>query len=456
MKERIEPMPLSVLEFEKRYMEKHPSRGAHNIYHIVTEDRNGVVVDEHFGVNVLTDFGFSNVYDRTYPDDSESNHVLYAGDGDFVDIDPTSTTLVHAISTSSATMTEQTPSFSSCEWSPTLNMSICTFKLCVGYFDYTVWDSNKTITELGVASYGYNSSTLKYHAAIYDANGDKTSFVKKVNEKVTITVYVRTNVPIANIVNAAWSAGIPCAVCAYGLSKIYYNDHFRYAAASVFSYAKQNGWNDNQYCWNAYVDFACGDTTGSITDHVYTSNRPIPVNIFIDGKMQYFSDVVFSNQHNNLAGSFWNGVWLFAHKIKSPNPIAFQNDHFRTIAYNQSTLMGTYGRMNTSVGNDTSGQLPMTDIHISSLKMYNAQTDDYDINVPFSEPVSYLESGYSVLRFSIRDYGWIDHLNKFDWYTVFINEAPQYPITSIPDCGRTMYVTDEYWDSTTWDLILKW
>lgn len=454
MKERIEPIPLSVLEFEKRYNEKHPNqKGAHNIYHIVAEDRNGVVVDEHFGVNVLTDFGFNNVYNRTYPTDSENSHVLYAGDGDFVTIDPESTTMVHAISDTSAIMTTQTPSLSDCKWDSDLNMTICSFKLCVGYFDYTVWDSNKTITELGVCSYGYNISSLKYHAAIYDANGDKTSFVKKVNEKVTITVYVRTNVPTANIVNAAWAQGIPCAIRSYALSKISYYDHFQHAAASTFSYAKQDNWNSNKYCWYAYVYFARGSETGSITDHVYTSNPNIPVNIFIDEKMQYFSDVIFSSREADLGDSFYNSMWVFAHKIKSPNPITFQNDHFRTFGYNKSTLMGTYGRLNSNVDHDVSGQLPMTDIHISSLKLYNAQTNDYDIDVPYSEPVSYLESGYTVLRFSVRDYGWIDHLNKFDWYTVFINEAPQYPITSISECGRTMYVTDEYWDSTTWDLI---
>ena len=60
--------PESLEEFERNYDKKHPgSPGCfHNIYHLVAEDREGNIVDEAFGVNCITDLGFSNSFLRYY------------------------------------------------------------------------------------------------------------------------------------------------------------------------------------------------------------------------------------------------------------------------------------------------------------------------------------------------------------------------------------------------------
>lgn len=52
-------MPDAVKKFEENYLKKHPGKSelSHNIYHLVSEDRDGNITGESFGINLLTDLG---------------------------------------------------------------------------------------------------------------------------------------------------------------------------------------------------------------------------------------------------------------------------------------------------------------------------------------------------------------------------------------------------------------
>lgn len=446
-------MPDSVKQFEENYLKNHPDESelSHNIYHLVSEDRDGNITGEAFGINVLTDRGFSDMY--TSSSYSEANNSrLYLGDGEFETIDPTSSTMVHAISTSSANMTNTDFTHNYTRYIPEMQANKVQWRLCIGWFDYTVWSEDKTVTEIGISSNNNQSiNVLKYHAAVYDSEGHKSSFVKRVNEKLTITVYGRTYFPVVKIVNESWDRGIPCAIRSNSLFQSYYGNYWYDAWVSFHPYDWNIGNGAGFYVGLSMLYY----NSGTITDHVFTSNKTGGMNVLLDGRRHYISDIfagTYKYYDETFAGQY-DTYFLFTGKIKSPDPIPFRLEFFESTGYTSLSLYHTYGSRCRDGNQDSYGELPMTDIHISSLTMYNGQTDEWDIDVPFTETTPYLDAGYWHLRYSIREHNWISFQNKYAWYTVFINEAPQYPIKQIMYCGRTMYATDEYWDSTTWEIV---
>lgn len=440
-------MPKSVEEFERNYDKKHPgSPGCfHNIYHLVAEDLDGNIVDEAFGVNCMTDLGFSNSFFRSTSNEYY-NYYMYLGQGQG-DIDPASSSLIDPITpivSSNYSGGSYSTEHWNTTWDPVRQANRVQFRLHVGYFDYTCWSEDKTVTEIGLATYGYDQNGLKYHAGVYNSAGERTTFIKKVNQKLTVTVYGRFMFPIKKIVNQMWEAGWHFVTRSAGWFRYEYEQDPSGFYTVLASYDKAHAWNSD---WT-YLFY---HTIGTITDHVYRNDRTRSQNVFMDGKYQHVDDVYVST-------SDWDGCqgrpyWLAQKPFRSTEPIPFQNDHFRAFSYATLSLWRTYCDRCTDSVRDNYGQLPMSNIHIDSLRMFNGQTGEYDIDVPFVEPVPYLNAGLGHLRLSVREHNYVDPIKAASWHTVFINEAPEYPITKIYDCGRTMYTTDEYWDSTTWEII---
>jgi len=440
--------PESVEEFERNYEKKHPNDSAiaHNIYHIVAEDLDGNIVDEAFGLNIMTDYGFSQKHTMT---DSYYSALsgLYLGDGEWSgDLDPASKVLVHPISSTSANMTYTGYSHNLTKWIPEKESNLVRFKLCEGYFDYTVWSEDHTVTEIGIAYRNGDINNLVFHAAVYDAQGERTTFVKKVNQKLTITVWGRIMVPIVKIVNSSWDRGIPCVINSNSFCQLYYGNYWRVLTANFYPF----DWHDGEWYSAWYVR---NYDTGSITDHVYNASGTCGMNIFIDGRYQYVSDILFNSSWSSGRACQYDTYYIFATKLKMAEPIPFETDKYRLGGYNSGSTSGTYCRRNRDTARDPNGQLPMTDIHVTSLSMYNGQTDDFDIDVPIYEPYPYVEHGIFLLRLRVREYNYITFLNRYEWYTVYINESQEFPIKSISNASRTFYVTDAYWDSSTWEIV---
>lgn len=441
-------------EFERNYVAQHPGETGcyHNIYHLVSEDRDGNITGEAFGINVMTDLGFSRAYLNS-DDYYQTTAYMYLGDGDTqnTDIDPASSSMIHLISSTSATITDANWSYSGGKWIPEKESTREQYRLVIGYFDYTVWSEDHEVTEIGLCTREYTSPTqLRYHAAVYNSQGQKTSFWKRVNEKLTITVYGRYMFPIVKIVNSSWDKGIPLAVRPYSFFQRKAEDYWSYISGKYSAY-----WN-TQYSnittsWANSVGFRYRDS-GSITDHIWSSRKSLGINIFMDNFRQNLSEMVFGTYQDTSYRSYYDSYFVCPVKIYSPDPIPFQRDNFSTSGQASLSLSSTYATRSGDFSCDPAGQLSCTNVNISSIRMFNAQTNDWDIDIPFIQTPD-LDMSYRHLRFSIRAHNYITFQNAYKWYTVFINDAPQYPIKSITNAGRTFYVTDAYWDSSTWEIV---
>lgn len=445
----INDLPDKVKQFEMNYIKNHPGSKTcpHNIYHIISEDRNGNIVNESFGINLLTDLGFSKMYTVN----GSADYSIYVGNGVFDTLDHTSSELVSPISATAAIQTKSSASNVHTKYISDLYSNEVVFYLCAGYYDYTVWDEDKTVTEIGVTSRTTNNKYLSFHAAVYDEEGHKSSFVKRVNEKLTINVYAKAYIPIEKIVNNSWAQGIQCVINSRAMFQQYPGNTWDKVYTHYISYDREHYEGHNFYIFRY--------DSGTITDNVYTSNQKDDLNFLLSGIHDYVSEIFISTYYDRT----WSGsaksdmhdtYFIFLKRLKSENPIPFRKEFYRVQSYNSSSLMYTYGYNSRNYEKDRFGQLPMTNIHISSLRMYNGQTDEWDIDVPFLEPISYLDTSFGHLRYSVRENNWISFRNDYLNYRVFINEAPEYPIKQIENCNnRVFYVSDKYWDSTTWEII---
>lgn len=207
--------PESLRKFQENWTKKNPGKMPgqyHNVYQLITEDLHGNVVDEMFAVNCMTDYGFENAYCKQISAGYNPRIVLGDGEGD---IDPSSTTLISYISKTPATVSNDSLTFMGQRFYPETGMTVSRFRIAVGYYDYTIWSEDKTVTEIGVYLSNTTADNLMFHAKVYDSDGNPTSFVKKVNQRLTISVYVTMNVPIAEICNKAWDKGLYILMNAY-------------------------------------------------------------------------------------------------------------------------------------------------------------------------------------------------------------------------------------------------
>lgn len=436
--------PESLRKFQENWTKKNPGKMPgqyHNVYQLIAEDLYGNVVDEMFAVNCMTDYGFENAYCNQISDGYQPRIVLGDGEGD---IDPSSTTLISYISKTPATVSNSTLTFTGQRFYPETGMTVSRFRIAEGYYDYTIWSEDKTVTEIGVYLTNTNADNLMFHAKVYDSDGNPTSFVKKVNERLTISVYVTMNVPIAEICNKAWDKGLYILMNAYSFFKYRYGNYFNTLYTHYLSHHTSNPVVKS---W-----FNIAGTSTKIENNIATREAGVSDGAYYEGKYEYMSEICVSNadaDDDRYANTYVSALF----KPKLETPLAITTDWLRTNGYSSKYFSSNFGLYNSNHTNSNVGQLPVTDIHFSSLKMYSCQDHDWTIDVPFFEPEK--EPAYDIgyLKYSIWDHNYVQFLDKESWFRVYLNDRPDVPITSFNRSGLTFYASDSYWDSSTWQII---
>ena len=192
-------------------------RGA-NVYEIICEDRNGNITERKFGINVMTNAGFQKQWIETSTDNYPCV-VLGIGTG-IPDI--TDTDLFNRLT--------QIKPLAETTYNDGVNTQGCIFDRDTGNiigrrktgqfvidYNYDGIDSNLNITEYGECGSYYSLdderssvwSNIRFntHCLVYDANHDPSYFTKRIDEKVTVSVY-RANMINASVLNDLWTRGL--------------------------------------------------------------------------------------------------------------------------------------------------------------------------------------------------------------------------------------------------------
>lgn len=426
----------AVERFEKAWLEKHPDeRGVfcHNVYHIISEDRDGNVTDEKFGINCMTDDGLYKYFRNSTP-----RPYLYIGTG--TAIPPTSSnSMTSPITTSSAIGTGDYLNnvFLNQKYDSTTKVTTARFLATQGYFDYTAFPEDKTITEIGV---GNSTNDLLYHARVYDASGEPSSIVKHINERLTIRVYVTTGMKVKKIVEDGWT-----------------NNVYKLISLAKLSFPGCGGGNgyvtlrmDAIHNHAAY--FASGmktlrNDTNTVSSGIGTMQETNIGNYLIEDAHKYINTVAITP--GGYAGEF-----IMVSKPRLASPMTLESEHIYTGPLSND-LTHCFGQAYPADGNYTRefyGELPVVDADIQSLYRYSFVDHDWTIQESYVNPTTTQYDSWW-LMWSITDTEYFESSSSYREFRVFLNQYTNAPITKIVNRGATFYATDEYWDTSTWVQI---
>lgn len=516
MIEKTYDYPSQLKEF---MMNLPPEKRGGNLYMIETFDMDDNLVETNFGVNVLTNTGFENCYKNTY------NYSLSVAFGNGTGTPAITDTKLFSILPNHPCYVDNVgPTFPetaqnsayNAVYDPATNSLIgrkLTGTVTMDY-NYSWLTEDTVITEFGeyyqserVADY-----TLRTHSLVYNAAGEVSSFTKRLNEKVVISIF-KGSIINCDIFSTLYDQGKYFFVHpSYIISNMQANETYRtfnyryffsgrlrtendfplYPITPEWSRARDSGaknpfntgsytnpgnifsqYNNNYSAqhysfpmdvngtpniYRYYIETTGGfrNNCRSNDDFVITDKDYVKTGIFIasEQNLQNYYDYL------NYDGGYKQRSMLFyMEKINLSTPEEITVDRMWTDSFlstrfsNGFAMRDLFGDMNDNHRYDYYKHqlgIPCTDLNITSVKRYNSLTDSYD-DEQFTNDATYDFRNPERLIWGYLSF------DNHPTYDVFINTTPEVDVMSFADNedGFKIYVTDTFWDPTSYTEIPK-
>lgn len=477
--EHASKLPKGLQAFIDHYEQNRKPEGPEihgaNLYLIQTEDMDGNITDEKYGINLITDVGTSrdftqwagfNVYFESV-DGSNPNPASYL-----------ESTMVNYIPNVSMTLTQSKEDYP-IEYIPNPNdpnsgIISTRWKVAYGSLDYNITgiDQDLVITGIGIKSGGIEVAPLNgffSKVTIYDTNAEFSSITKHLNERLTITIYCSTSMCEKGIIDAYDNDhlhiftlfDLPFRCNDIYSSSYYYlingqnsswdlktsgNDSFKSYSAASYEH-NNRGWNLDE---------------GAINDALYFEKQ---THLVIGSEVLEDKGKVWSYMaYVRTDGSSRNYIMIDRDMLMTtPEELSIENVY--TNDYNSGDLYNAFGAnpnlFGTSSGTLTNAHIiPATDFNMTDSKMYNHLTKAWDIQDTFvNAPNAWYGNTWSLSALSQRNVIWMTDENGASTYVcVYVNPRNDIPITSFTQTGGgstyRIYMTDKYWDASTWVRVM--
>ena len=443
-------------KFEKNWSKKNPDKVpgyCHNKYYIVSEDRDGNITNEAFAMNCMTDYAMNSVFVQ---EQSLYSQKLYIGQGTNIPT-PDSASMTSFIPNGTAYSSSVKREYQGCRFYRDTGLLVSNWLIITGYYDYTQFDENKTVTEIGI---GENTTSLLLHARVYDEQGDPSSFVKKMNEKLTVYVYSTFSCKIADIFNRNIAKGIISVFNPATFLKFDSNSD----GVSKLSMIMLPDHNGRYRSWLSRNVYNGTDFSRDFTNNIATSTRAsnfidAPDNGFFDGKYTYISEMYIGTHFDTerYQDYYFGGNVLMLQPMSLSSPEKIECENLFTDNYNTTNFTKIFGHGTDNRNYRIDGHIPAIDFDISGtgagVWMYNCQTKDWDIAETFVNAKNTKYTGEYIQWSIIMRKQYIDFYNEQRDYRVYINTRPDVPITAMELSGSVVYATDTYWDPQSWVQI---
>ena len=439
--------------------------GCHNIYHITTEDSNGNITDEKFGVNILTTQGLE-YFTKMYNSGGYPNVIQLGSDGTTPTINDTAIGhLEFTISGQNIDNAEHIIAY----YPGTGGASgiIASRRAWVSsYVDYNVSGVTDPVDIREIAI--LRNTRFMTHSLIYDVSGQPTYITKNPNEKMNVIVYFFANIE-EDLINSLYANGKYVTITPSQIFS-YYGGTFgsgrpeirgRSARALLFANRESQMMYPKDYSGNPDVNNVVSATYNNTAEPVITE------------KYNYISSIYcmdYTNYTHPLNARLLSSVYSICEypKLSTPESVisyniytnnvdddsisnSFGDDLWGSQTYNQ----GGWGSFSTDIARrpwDGRGALPVNDIDISSSYMYNHYTQDWDIaDTVVNKPNAYYTHPFLIIpgeQHILTTQGDFD--TKIIVYP-YINPNTSVPIKSIKMGSSTrIYATDKYWDYSTY------
>ena len=403
------------LEFAKNLNAKKRSMQFSNLYVVQKVDENGNVIDEVYGHNLMTDYG-ANLF---FVSGTDFPTNFYIGNGSSV-YNISMKAMISPLTTTAATISSSTVDYtyplyydSYTGWITT----ICRKQIC--YFDYTVdgIDTNVTISEYGI---GTDVNNLWTHSWVYDNLGQRTTIVKKQNERLIIHVYFAMTYN-ESLINDAWDAG------KYILITNMYRFITKMIPENIFTYKRNN----------SKLSRGFSNGTSTFVDNVISKYQTASAFDIYSGS---------ENTQGYIEGFVnWCSGFNMIERDLLPS-----NETFTTTQYAQSNYMLENDALTYNFGH--SSYLPFTTLQVQHAYSYNYLTGAYDTEEVFVQSPDkwYCETP---METTFAQSIFFTSNNTIVTMYVYRNIHNSDPIISVGTAAESVYATDKYWDCSSWTLI---
>lgn len=445
MNKTIENNYERALQFMQNMSHKRP--GPSNVYVFTVVDKDGNIVDEKYGMNLMTNHGFQSIYadGATF---APSNSVkLYTGTGVgtiTLSSDPQiEIPAFGGLAATYATTNDEVwridgkaqdyeyPMY----FSPGENIGegLITLisRFLVAYYDYNIpnFSSDVPLTEYGI---GTSANALWTHSHIFDIYGELASITKSNNERVYITVYMCLSFYESIIING-WSS-----------------NRFTMITQNNIMYDRM-AWNSSTKVYkrgNRTIDVTAGGVQRTVTtsqDNVYT-NSIIAPQLLLNNNNQD----TYNSQSKILGSGYIDGFILSSDGFIVVEPQFLTTPENVELMNFWSDDPTVYTGFSDKFGKNpqsdySANQFPqMTHVFDVSVKLFNYKSGDWDNEVDFYNPDGrwYDETPGQTLGGLPLHYS---NNNVIMTGYVYQNIKPDDPILKITSGGVTVYATNRYW-----------
>lgn len=498
-----EDIDKKIMEFSKKQDGK---IGLHNMYHIYSEDMDGNITGEAYAINSCTNLGLNWVYGEDSQKGYNSGSILsryYSPYGGYLGgwlhlgtgwpevtpenpnagtpNDPNFNSMYNIV----ITIEEDHVNNSDGRY-PELDVYFNNpFVVAIGRmltlstdYNYSNLATDVDIIEIGYTSRNeYNSRVNDFtlHARVTDANGNPSFIKKRLNEKLTITVYNAYLCPYTVMKNGYDKGWVNNNWDLFSASLVFLNPHalWRNRQNITCYYEKllsklNNTFNIGASTYSAWKHYLYG-IDGRVIDEYNSHINTVSTNNQILHKSTSPS-ILLEGQHefcDHVTGYMFNQAAVNVETHSSSQILVEQfiqqaSEDYDILETNELTIDNYYQweyndnyNMNHMFGQEYNfeyhrGIYPSAIGELQELKMFNIKTHAFDIDVQYRQ--------YSDFYFCTewRRSGWAymtcpDGIKRN--VCVYINLNPQYAITNFDGSPGTIWATDAWWDVTTWSAI---
>ena len=414
----LDPLYTKAMKFAEVYNRKNHSHGISNLYVIRKFDLEGNEIGEtYYGSNLMTDYGMQQVFTNQY--DLPKNFFIGNGSGS---ITYDSAAIINPIVTSAATLSNSTISYEYPVYYDSITGLITTVaKFITCYFDYTVSgiDTDVTITEYGL---GTTFDALYTHSWVYDNLGNRATVIKKLNERLVIDVYVCMSY-YESLITSEWENGH--YICITNPARFLAN---KMKPTGVYAYKRNN----------VTSSIGIGTTQSALIDSKISIYNTIDTR-----ELQPGSDA--SQGYVEGFSNWYDGCNMIEREVLSV-PESFDTIQKIQVDYysNDDCFTYNFGHAN---------YLPITSIHITNSYAFNYLTGEYDIAEQFLQSGNYKWYCETFMQTIFATTLRITNNNTVTTMYLYRNMNISDPIIAINTDAATVYATDKYWDTSSFQLI---
>ena len=414
-----------VIKFANNFQNAHP--GISNLYAFTLVDKDGNVLDEKYGMNLMTGAGFAAIYRDGSQFKASETVGLYVGQGgNDITVNDTPALQAPAFGGLKATNSDvdiyyNYPMYFSKSTTSGQGLITLISKFLTCYYDYNVnnYPEDTYLSEYGI---GTGATSLWTHSHIYDMTGARASITKYNNTRLYINVYMCLSF-YENLIQSGWANNkfITITKNAIMYSRMLHN--------KIYTYKRDGAYADRTGTPTVAIDTtnpAAYINSVSIPEFVMNTGGTSSTGYFTgfifqqDGLAMIDPEIISTPENFDVTGVVSKRPWLHS-GFADGFGLSTEGDY--TVQKNLPTTHIISASANLFDVN--SGTWTNTlDIYNSSNKYY----DEIGSSKNFCQPLYYYSSSGNV-----------------EICYLFQNLHPEDPIVAVTTGGVSVYATNTYW-----------